>query len=72
MSTQYPITTAFKKEMAEYPNLPLVEEAAEVIGEYEHGTADVEDVAPGMTLELYVAALTDFLLTLTSHEEYGK
>lgn len=66
MPSPYPIRNEFEKEL-EPLDIPadLKNLAVEVVGEYEHGTAAVEDVE-GITLSQYKAVLLDFLLTLST------
>lgn len=57
----YPITAEFELEL-EKIEMPenLREAVISVVLEYEHGTADLEDV----TLKQYVSVLLDFFLSL--------
>lgn len=60
----YPIAAITYDALVDYIHLPAVSTLVENVLEYEHGTADVEDVNPGMTLELYSAVVIDCGLTL--------
>jgi hypothetical protein len=67
----YPITEAFKRDVSR-----LRSRAAQVAGisfgrmlkEYEHGTADIGDLAPGMTVKAAAAVLMEALLHLDGEE----
>jgi hypothetical protein len=61
-----PITDELRKEMtaAEIPMTPAFESMLELLESYEYGEADVEDVAPGMTLEIYATVVQDIVWTL--------
>lgn len=67
----YPITAAFEKEFEQrasryYATWEAFKAMAGNIGEYEHGSADVEDVFDGEDINLnnYVAVCTDILNTM--------
>ncbi len=67
----YPITAQFEEELKDLAHLPawLKDAAISTLGEYEHGTTEVEEVEDGITLCGYRAVLLDFLLTLNLTEE---
>ena len=61
----YPRTTALKGLVAQYPALQgdrTVARIIEIAGEYEHGSADVEDL--GVSMKRYFAVVEDLLLSL--------
>jgi hypothetical protein len=73
----YPIRDQFNAEVEamlsinepkKFTMRQIAEAAVEIIGEYEHGSAEVGDVSPGMTLPAYKEGLMDFLLSLPFYE----
>lgn len=72
----YPITEAIREELwaaakeegrTEMPD--VLTQLIDVLGEYEHGTAAVEDVHPGMTLQMYAAVVLDLGLSIVNWVE---
>lgn len=75
--SSYPIKDQFDTEVEtmlsindpkKFTMRQIAEAAVEIVGEYEHGSADVCDVSEGMTLPMYKEGLMDFLLSLPFYE----
>lgn len=67
MSGVYPITDNLKDEIpSELHAIPAIAAIIETVGEYEHGTADVEDVSSAhpVTMEQYAAVALDLALVI--------
>lgn len=60
----YPVTDRLRKDLAAHLGNPIVQQMVDIVGEYEHGTAEVSDVAPRLTLRQYAAVVKDIVLTL--------
>jgi hypothetical protein len=63
----YPITAAAAAQIYQDGAEPAdltVDRMLEQLGEYEHGSVDIADVASGMTLEMYAAVVVDLGLGL--------
>jgi hypothetical protein len=64
----YPITANLVDAVIEagYENLPVAIMMVETVGEYEHGTADVEDVCEQepINIKQYAAVVLDMILTI--------
>lgn len=66
----YPITAKLRTDAA--ASIALLDQRGrsvaltmlEIVGEYEHGTTDVEDVNPTLTVEAYAAVVLDLILSM--------
>jgi hypothetical protein len=68
----YPITEKLKSNIPpEMRTSPAVAQIIETVGEYEHGTADVNDVG-NVTLKQYAAVALDLALAIGSTTPDGK
>lgn len=57
-----------------YPECDLkkaVDLILEYVGEYEHGTVEVGNVHPGLTMEAYAAVAKDICLILSTSDDEG-
>jgi hypothetical protein len=61
----YPVTRDFRRDLSvlRSPGVKEIGESlARMLKEYEHGTADVGDLAPGMTVKSMAAVLMEGLM----------
>jgi hypothetical protein len=77
MTVVYPVTKEFEKDLEkvkidvsnrEISIYKVAEAAKEIVNEYEHGTADVEDCG-GVNIKQYKDVIHDFILFLFHYEE---
>jgi hypothetical protein len=62
----YPITANLEDELSQFLDVPAVQLIIETVGEYEHGTADVEDLVQQepINLKQYAAVALDLALVI--------
>jgi hypothetical protein len=63
--TVYPVFKNLRAELNKLPAHPVLDMIAETVAEYEHGTANVEDVE-GVTLKQYAAVALDLALVISA------
>ncbi len=57
-----------RKDTFQEPFLTYANQLSEMIGEYEHGSCDLSNLDPNITLEQYAKVCQDILLGLESFE----
>lgn len=71
--TVYPLTAMLEEELSPVKHNPAVKAILEAVGEYEHGTASVEDVcaADPVTMSQYASVALDIALIITNTLDVG-
>ena len=66
----YPVTARTERALGDAAlAIPAVRQIVDILGEYEHGTADVDIIHPDLTLEMYAAVILDLALTLANRDD---
>lgn len=64
----YPVTAELTAAVVEagYGDLPVAQQVVDIVGEYEHGAADVEDVCEQepINIKQYAAVALDIILSI--------
>lgn len=62
----YPATAQLEADLGLLMTNKTVQDLVDVVGEYEHGVAETEDVHDGLTLQMYAAVVLDLCQTVFS------